>query len=1385
MYSTRHRHIASTITSNKSIPGTVGKCEMDSHADTCCAGANFIMLTPTGAVCDVSPYDSSYEPRKNLPIATCATVYTMPNGIDILLVGHEMIYFGNLLPNSLINPNQIRHSGGSVQDDYTRSDADFGITLEDLFVPFAMQGTITYFETRAPSPEELDNLPQFVFTSDAPWNPKDICLRRPPPTPCVQLAGAAWSQPESYVTDGTLTQVSSILVEPQLRHRAISSVIVNCDTYDNIITPQANASLQSNERHSTITPEHIARTWKIGLKTAQQTLRCTTQKGIRTALHPIQRRYRVNHLDLHKKRLNTTFHLDEMFSKVKSIRGNVCATVFTDGKFTAVYPLPSKADAGQTLNEFAQDVGIPEFLVTDLAGELSGPHTDFMKYVRHLRINTHWAKKGRHQQNHKAEREIGILKQRWRRRMDEMNIPQRLWDYGIVYESELLSRISRGHDDCTGYERITGQTPDISEWLDFSFYDLVWYHNGSKPDLTDNARQLGRWLGISHCIGSDLTYWVLTESGKVVSCSTVQHVTMSEQKDSNIKPKIDRFNDNIMSRLDDVHFTDDSIKHLSPYIQDVPLEENTEVTKGVIPSDHDYGDFIVQDIPDTDDAKDYDKLIGAELCMEIGGEPLTGRVIKRSKGSDGQPKGKAHKNPLFDSQEYLVEFEDGAIREYTTNLIAENIYSQIDDEGQHFTLIDEIIDHKRDNSALTQENGFIQTKSGNRVPKKTTRGWSFLVNWKDGCSSWVPLKDLRVSNPIEVSEYAVAHNLINEPAFNWWVSHTLRQRKRMIGKIQKKYWRTTHKFGIRLPHSVAEALKIDEETGTDHWAKAIAKETNKVSIAWEARDDLDPSKCRSGEQLIGFTEIRCHMIFDVKMDFTRKARFVAGGHMTDTPSTVTYSSVVSRDSVRLAFLIAALNNIDILACDIGNAYLHAPCKEKIWFLGGEETGNDRGKVLVITRALYGLKSSGAAWHAKLSGTLQEMNFVSTRADPDVYQRLATRPNGTEYYELLLVYVDDILLLSHSPKPTLVQLGQIYDLKDGSIEVPTQYLGAQVYKHSLPDGSWAWAMSSEKFVKNAVQTVEQLLKDDGDGYHLKTTAYVPFPTSYKPELDFSAELNETLTSRYRQLIGILRWAIELGRLDIYLETALLSQYLASPREGHLEAVYHIFAYIKKSNKTAIVFDPKYVNLNESAFSSAKISDWQEIYGPLAEELPPNMPQPKGNPVEITCFVDANHAGNVITRRSHTGIIIFVNNAPILYYSKRQNTVESSTFGSEFVALRIARDMIVSLRYKLRMFGVPLQGPASVLCDNQGVVLNTSVPASALSKKHNAINYHAVREAVTAGILRVGKEDSNTNLADPFTKTLPQKRRYELFSCITYSSMYGKSGPPQWKRPRLIS
>ena len=130
------------------------------------------------------------------------------------------------------------------------------------------------------------------------------------------------------------------------------------------------------------------------------------------------------------------------------------------------------------------------------------------------------------------------------------------------------------------------------------------------------------------------------------------------------------------------------------------------------------------------------------------------------------------------------------------------------------------------------------------------------------------------------------------------------------------------------------------------------------------------------------------------------------------------------------------------------------------------------------------------------------------------------------------------------------------------------------------------------------------------------------------------------------------------------------------------------------------------------------------------------------------------------RLHTGIIIFIQNALIIFYSKHQNTVEAVSFGSEFVALHICKDLIVALRYKLRMFGVRLEGPAYVFCDNRGVVKNVSIPESVLNKKHNAINYHTVREAVAADILRIGKEDGETNLADLLTKVITGQKRWDI-------------------------
>ena len=186
---------------------------------------------------------------------------------------------------------------------------------------------------------------------------------------------------------------------------------------------------------------------------------------------------------------------------------------------------------------------------------------------------------------------------------------------------------------------------------------------------------------------------------------------------------------------------------------------------------------------------------------------------------------------------------------------------------------------------------------------------------------------------------------------------------------------------------------------------------------------------------------------------------------------------------------------------------------------------------------------------------------------------------------------------------------------------------------------------------------------------------------------------------------MRWACELGRLDILLEVSLLSHHLALPREGHLEQVLHIFGYLKEHKKLILMFDCEQPFVKESLFKSY---DWFNFYRNAKEAIPPNMPEPQGNPVIISTFVDADHAGEKLTQRSQTGVLIFVNKAPIHWYSKRQPSVEASTFGAEFYAMKIAVEMNDALRYKLRMFGVPIDGPSNIFCDNEAVYKNTTIP-----------------------------------------------------------------------------
>ena len=167
-------------------------------------------------------------------------------------------------------------------------------------------------------------------------------------------------------------------------------------------------------------------------------------------------------------------------------------------------------------------------------------------------------------------------------------------------------------------------------------------------------------------------------------------------------------------------------------------------------------------------------------------------------------------------------------------------------------------------------------------------------------------------------------------------------------------------------------------------------------------------------------------------------------------------------------------------------------------------------------------------------------------------------------------------------------------------------------------------------------------------------------------------------------------------------------------GLIQAVYRLFGYLKKVPKRKLYFDPRKPMISEDIFQKFY---WEDFYPDACEPIPLDISKPRGEYISTHCFVGANHARDKTNRRSMTGILIFCNRSPIIWHSKRKNGVETSTFGSEFTAMKNSVELIAALRYKLRMFGVPIDGSNEILCGNEAVYKNASTPESQLRKKHH--------------------------------------------------------------------
>jgi hypothetical protein len=1202
----------------------------DSHAEATCYGRHArVTHVHEGIYNNVRPFHDGYEAMKRVKTVDACFAHDGDDGVTYILHHHYSLDFTDSMEDSILCSNQTRANDVLVDDippcfDF-RGDSSHSITFpsQDVQLKLKLHNAISYLPVRYLTDNDLEIGVHLNLSSDEPWDPTMFCGNQ------AQSRISSISNPYHGCDfdDDTLSQDLASLWEETINVSAVS----------HMVNTEMNA-------------EKLADLWYISIEDAARTLKCTDMDRIRQIKGKIHRRFKTM---VHQKRYKqlggylSMFASDTFKSNVTSLRGNQYVQLFCNrANYTRCYPIKKKEHAWHALDRFLHEVGVPSEMLTDEAVELV--RAEWARTCRKHKIYQVTTEPHSPWQN-PAEKNGGLVKQKVKQLMQSTNTPVVCWDYCWEYSAAIRSHVAVNNvllDDVTPFQKVHGYTLNVTEYTMFKWYQWVWFHDPNAPDSV----RLGRWLGPAHNIGQGYCHHILSDKGKVVSRSTVTPVTPAEKATSETQERMSLYTKAVeelignfsQSTLDkSIIKGDDPYNHL--FKEDYMDDEDIE------PQEYDdLGNPIT--IPDVDEPvndsafmEQDDKMIGLRIPIERGGVVTEGKVKSRKRLHDGSLVGTENSNPTLDTRIYNVEFPDGSYNEYSTNVLVENLYSHVDEDGMHHSILKGITDHVKTKDALPISEGTYTDKYGSTRRKITTKGWKLKAEWTDGSTSWIPLASMKESNPVETAQYAKSRGIQKEPAFAWWSPHVLKKANRIIKATKHRKVRKKVKFGVTIPDTVEEALAIDKEEGNDFWKKSIDKEIKNVKVAFRILEE--------GEQPpVGSKHIPYHIIFDVKFDLTRKSRLVAGGHRNkDVPAHATFSSVTSRDSVRLAFMLAALNNLNILSADIGNAYLNAPARERVHTtLGPEIFGTEHsGKTAVIVRALYGLKTAGAAWrHHFASFIRDELKFDPTVADPDVYRKPMIKKDGTKYYAYLVLYVDDCLAIEEQPEITMNQIEAFFRLKEG-VGKPKMYLGTDTkewqVQNDVGEIETCWAIGLESYLKEAIRTAELNIAKQNMSYSSskREGRQTPFKHSdYRPELDVTDLCDDEKITLYQNLIGMLRWICELGRIDILHECSILSQYLAQPRLGHLQEAINICYYLKYHNRSWIVMNPNRFDVewqprnNDEVHPRERAKAMKELYPDATDELPHNMPEPRGRGVDISVFVDADHAGNRVTRRSHT-------------------------------------------------------------------------------------------------------------------------------------------------------
>ena len=610
------RMVAQLSTTNATA---TGRFAYDAHADTCCIGKGWTILEKTGQVCTVHGFSDSLPPLTEVPVVTAATAYyDAASQATYVLIVHQALDLGPQQDGSLICPNQLRMHG-IITDDIPRhlskGTSTFGMQVEpELVFPYKLDGTIAYIDIRSPTEQELSACEHIVLTSPVSWNPHSQTLQAREEAYDARHIRAATTHPRKL-------QIPMDLIKKNLGF--------------------------------------------ISQPTLDLTLAATTQLVSHDGTMPLYKRYKTQQLALKYRRLpHVKLYSDTLKGAEPSAFGHKYSQAFvTDFNLSMHYPMRKKSEAPAALHQWIQKYGIPGTIITDNAKEET--LGEWKRMCRQILIEQASTEPHTPQQD-RCEREILDCKRMWSSIKTAYQVPASLWDYGLEYIGELRSHIAHPLPALQGrtpIELATGDTPDISHFLYFHFYQPVYYWE--PANFPEAKEHIGRWLGPAHNVGQALCYKILKPNGQMVIRSTVR--TM-DPTDTTALAALREF--------------------------DLALHQVLGCPEAVAP-------VVEQDDNQYFDAEENnllsDGLIGAEVIIARGGEQnQIARVKERKRDHRGILIGSPNTNPLLDSRLYTIEYDDGHQEDYAYNAIIEALYSQCDADGNKYYTMNGIVGHTRD-----------------------------------------------------------------------------------------------------------------------------------------------------------------------------------------------------------------------------------------------------------------------------------------------------------------------------------------------------------------------------------------------------------------------------------------------------------------------------------------------------------------------------------------------------------------------------------------------------------------------------------------------------------------------------------------------------------------